>query len=347
MMSGTSLDGLDIAAVDFMFLRGRWSYVLRKAVTIRYDKQWKDQLATAHQLSGAALIALHTAYGRFLGEQVGAFVKSNRLGAPDFVASHGHTIFHQPDQRFTFQLGESNALHAVCGYPVIADFRSLDVALGGEGAPLVPAGDEVLFGDYDICLNLGGIANLSRRSGGRRIAFDICFCNMALNTLMAEVSKDYDAQGALAATGKIHEGLHQALTQQQMKWRKDRPSLGREMFETSIQPLLEQRAIPLADRLRTVCESVATEIAQSVGRHSRPVRMLATGGGALNTFLMSRIAAAGGPRLQVVIPERAVVEFKEALVFAFLGVLRLRDEPNALRSVTGARKDSSGGLIAG
>ncbi|MBL7859462.1 MAG: anhydro-N-acetylmuramic acid kinase [Cyclobacteriaceae bacterium] len=346
LMSGTSLDGLDMAHCTFKHDGSSWSYQLKRAVTIPYTAAWRKHLITAHLYAGEELIALDIAYGKFLGDACLKFIKANRLKA-DFISSHGHTIFHQPKKGFTFQLGNGQALYATSGVPVILDFRSLDVLRGGEGAPLVPAGDKFLFNEYSVCLNLGGIANLSMDVKGRRLAYDICFLNMGLNYLATKAGKKFDAQGLMADSGALHTGLWKNLMRVYAGLRKKRPSLGREIFEKQVQPLLDDESIPLNDRLRTFTDSAAAEISSSILTTSEKPRVLCTGGGAFNSFFISRLLEFCGDYAELIIPEDDVVNFKEALVFAFLGVLRYRGEINCLKSVTHASRDSSSGVMIG
>lgn len=345
LMSGTSLDGLDIAYGRFT-KTGRWAFKVIDAVTISYSTYWKSKLIEAPFLSGEDLLALHSAYGAFVGGECRKFIRKRGIRAVDLIASHGHTIFHQTERRFTFQLGDGNAIHAVTGLPVVFDFRSLDVALGGQGAPLVPVGDRHLFGQYDVCLNLGGIANLSMEKSNGRVAFDICFANMALNFLASKIDLGFDRNGTLASRGSVNEALLESLTDAYRPLYKKRPALGREGFETAIQPLLESESIAIEDRLRTVCESIAREVRRALPPSRKQLRILTTGGGALNGFLVTCIQRQAG-NARVEIPAREIIEFKEALVFALLGVLRLRGEINVLKSVTRASADSCSGVIAG
>lgn len=345
LMSGTSLDGLDLALVEFTAGK-RWTFDLLKGATYAYDRKWEKILDTAHTLSGNDLIERHAAYGRYLGERCVSFLQKAKPDRIDLIASHGHTIFHQPEKGITFQLGDGAALHAVTGIPVVSDFRSLDVSLGGEGAPLVPLGDRLLFPSYDVCLNLGGIANLSMEVKGIRTAFDICFCNMALNYLMKEKGESFDRDGRQASQGAVNQVLLKEIQQAYRGVRKKRASLGREFFEKALKPLLNNRSIPHQDRLRTVCESVAFELknALPVGKK---LQILATGGGALNRFLISSLRTHLNGNAMIVLPSREIIDYKEAIIFAFLGLLRIRNEINVLRSVTRARRDSSSGVISG
>lgn len=346
MMSGTSLDGLDIAYCVFRKLASGWKYTIEQAATVKYSAEWQSRLAQAHLLSGFDLMALHAAYGSYLGKAARVFADKHAL-KPDFVASHGHTVFHQPGKNFTTQIGNGYNLSAACSLPVICDFRMEDVAFGGEGAPLVPAGDKFLFQEFDVCLNLGGIANLSVDVKGKRLAYDICFCNMALNAIAGEVGKKYDKGGMMAATGSVNEKLLASLQKVYRKFKNKRPSLGREIFEKEILHLLQDQTISAEDRICTFTESAAREICDAIRSHKMNARVLCTGGGAFNAFLITRMLENGGDEITFIIPEDDVVKFKEALVFGFLGVLRTRGEVNVLRSVTQASRDCSSGTMIG
>lgn len=345
-MSGTSLDGVDIACCTFSF-RKNWSFTIDKAETIQYSTSWLKKLREAHQLSSEKLAELDSAYGNFLGTLCSNFIRKNKIKGIDFISSHGHTIFHQPEKGFTLQIGNGNAIHAASGLPVIYDFRSLDVAHGGQGAPLVPIGDKFLFNEYDVCLNLGGIANLSLNKKKDRIAFDICYTNMGLNYLANKAEKKFDMNGALSSNGEVNQKMLSDLDRVYSKLKLKRPSLGREFFEKYIQPILDRDNISLEDRLRTFTESTAKEIAEVILKSGKKGTVLCTGGGTLNSFLMYRLIENCGDDATLVIPEKEVIDFKEAIVFAFLGVLRSRNEINCLKSVTGATQSSSSGVIVG
>ena len=346
LMSGTSLDGLDIAYCVFQQSVKGWKYTIEQAATLRYSAQWQSRLSQAYAITGQELMALDAAYGAFLGKAAREFVDKHAIKV-DFIASHGHTVFHQPQKRFTTQIGNGYSLHAASSLPVIFNFRMLDVAFGGEGAPLVPAGDKFLFHEYDVCLNLGGIANLSVDVNAKRLAFDICFCNMGLNHLAEEAGKKYDKNGALAAAGSVNTKMLAALAKIYRKFQGKRPSLGREIFEKEFLAILNDKTIPLGDRLCTFTESAAREICQAIKAHKATARVLCTGGGAFNSFLIARMLENGGDDITFVIPDEDVVKFKEAMVFGFLGVLRVRNEVNCLRSVTQASSDTSSGTMIG
>lgn len=346
LMSGTSLDGLDLAYCVFQKVASGWKYQIEKASTVRYPAEWLSRLSEAHTLGGQELMAVDASYGAYLGKATRTFLDKHGLKV-DFVASHGHTVFHQPDKKFTTQIGNGYSLHVASGLPVICDFRMQDVAFGGEGAPLVPAGDKLLFHEYDVCLNLGGIANLSVDVKGKRLAYDICFCNMGLNFLAGEASMKYDKNGELAAEGTVNKGMLKSLDKIYSKLRRKRPSLGREIFEKEVLAVIKDKSIPLEDRLCTFTESAAREICDAIKDHRPRARVLCTGGGTFNAFLIARMLDNGGDDITFMIPDEDVVKFKEAMVFAFLGVLRVRNEINCFSSVTHALRDSSSGTMIG
>ncbi len=346
LMSGTSLDGLDIACCTFSY-KEQWKFTIEKAETLSYSANWLKKLKEAHILSAEKLAELDNSYGKFLGECCRDLVKKHKIRNIDFISSHGHTVFHQPEKGFTLQIGNGNAIHAASGLPVIYDFRSLDVAHGGQGAPLVPIGDKLLFNEYDVCLNLGGIANVSLTQKKERIAFDVCYMNMGLNHLANKANKKYDHNGALASSGEVSRKMLGELDRVYSKVKLNRPSLAREFFEVQIQPILDREDFSIRDRLATFTESAAKKITEAILESKRKVSVLCTGGGTFNSFLMYRLVELCGDDVMFIIPENEVVNFKEALVFAFLGVLRVRGEVNCLKSVTGASKDSSSGVTIG
>lgn len=336
LMSGSSLDGIDIIAVRF---HPHYTYEILQAETLPYPAVWQERLANAFLSQPSALGELDKAYGRYLGQCVRDFNERNHL-QPDFVASHGHTIFHQPEQGFTLQIGDGQALADACGCLTVNDFRSEDVSKGGQGAPLVPIGDRLLFSDYDICLNIGGIANLSYEEGGERIAYDICIANQALNHLAQRKGMPYDKDGRLARQGRVSDTLLQALNDNEYFRMAPPKSLGREFFESCQRSLLE--SCPTEDALATFTEHIALQTARCVA-HLPQGNLLVTGGGARNLFLIERLQS-HTPH-QVVVPDRQTVDYKEALIFALLGLLRLEGHTNVLRSVTGASSDSCSGRI--
>lgn len=359
-MSGTSLDGVDLAYCYFSKDDSGWKFEIRNAETISYSKEWKEKLSSLHTKDAATFTKTNAAYGYFLGTLVKEFVEKNKM-AVDFVSSHGHTIFHQPQNKFTSQIGDGAALSAACGLPVVCDFRTTDVALGGQGAPLVPIGDQLLFKDYDFYLNLGGIANITSqfatalknssplgRSGGV-IAFDVAPCNIVLNMLASQLGKEFDEAGQFARQGNVNDSLLNQLNGLPY-YNPDKSgpkSLGREDVERDFVSLINTSNISVEDKLRTFCENVAMQVSKVITSYSQlptlDSRLLITGGGTFNTFLVSRIKELS--KAEIIIPDKKIIQYKEALIFAFLGVLRWRGVVNCLKSVTGASKDSTGGAI--
>ena len=346
LMSGTSLDGVDIAFCTFKQRGDGWNYSIGEAKTVKYRAEWLKKLSQAHTLSAEEFAALDVNYGKLLGTFTRDFISKNKL-KPDFISSHGHTVFHQPKKGFTTQIGNGQAIYSLTGVPVVYDFRTLDVLRGGQGAPLVPAGDKFLFSDYDVCLNLGGIANLSVDVKNSRRAYDICFVNMGLNYLAEKAGKAYDKNGEMASDGEVDKTLSRKLSGIYATLKNKRPSLGRELFDAKVKPLLDDQKIPIKNRLCTVSFAAAKEIAEAILTLAKKPRVLCTGGGAFNKFLISQILEAIGDDAMLIMPDEEIIKFKEALVFAFLGVLRVRDEVNCLKSVTGATVNSSSGVLAG
>lgn len=345
LMSGTSLDGLDVAYVEFTYERNRWTYNMQYAETFPYPEEMVVALKKAPHLDALAFQQLDVNLGKWMGEKVKAFVTAHGFTV-DFIASHGHTVFHQPHQCLTVQIGNGASIAAATQIPVVCDFRKLDVALNGQGAPLVPIGDEILFADYHCCLNLGGIANLSVLYHGRRIAFDICPCNLVLNHLAETLGKTYDEGGLLAQQGNLLSPLLAELNRLSYYQQSFPKSLGREWVEKYVFPLLARHSSSSLDLLRTFTEHIAIQIAEAIG-YLVPIphaRLLITGGGAFNAYLMSRIDHYL-PEKQIILPDELTIKYKEALIFAFLGVLRWRNDINVLSSVTGATHDHSGGVI--
>jgi anhydro-N-acetylmuramic acid kinase len=342
LMSGTSLDGLDIALCNFFFQDKKWAYTIENMKTVDYNKGWKNKLGTAHKLSSTKLIELDAMFGKFIGKQVSDFIKKNKISGVDLIASHGHTVFHQPEKGFTLQIGSGASIAAITGIKTVCDFRSGDVALGGQGAPLVPVGDELLFAEYDACLNIGGIANISFNRNNKRVAFDICPANTIFNYLASKKGLAYDKGGKLATSGKIHWNLLKKLNSLPFYEDYKSKSLGREWIEKNIFTAADKEKISLQDKLATVSEHAALQVAR-VLNHFKIKNVLVTGGGAYNNDFISRISVYSNS--EIVIPDNNTIQFKEALIFAFLGVLRVRGEINCLRNVTGAKRDSIGGAV--
>ncbi|HVU56110.1 MAG TPA: anhydro-N-acetylmuramic acid kinase [Puia sp.] len=382
LMSGSSLDGLDIVYVHLQEGASsikdnprKWEFSILHAACYPYSKEWREKLATARELSAGDYLLLHTAYGRYLGEQVLRFIEEHGLHYQvQLIASHGHTTFHAPEHNMTAQLGDGAALAAVTGINVVSDLRAMDVALGGQGAPIVPVGERLLLQDYAFFLNLGGIANVSAhghpgvgagdavadgKAGGRSfVAFDVCPANRVLNILAGLAGKEYDANGALAAGGKVDEGLLGRLNALPYYDKPYPKSLANEFGTETVLPMIREGMggdaasgrggrFTVEDGLRTYVEHIAIQIRRAVeGLGSASGRMLVTGGGAHNGFLIGRLRELLAPQgIEVVAPDAQLVDYKEALVMALIGVLRWREENNVYSSVTGASRDSIGGAV--
>lgn len=341
-MSGSSLDGADIAYCEFRRKKNTWTYKVPYTITYDYSPEWRKKLKNAFNASANELAGLDVQYGMFLGKILSVFMKESKI-KPDFIASHGHTVFHNPEQHYTMQIGNGGQIAARTKTAVINDFRSSDIARGGQGAPLVPIGDKLLFGEYDFCLNLGGIANISFDDyTNQRKAFDIVPCNMALNMLAGEINQPYDENGDLAREGQIDINLLEELNALDFYWMTGSKSLGREWFEKNILPVLTKSQASTRNKLATFTEHIALQIGKVTSKFPGS-SILITGGGACNSYLIERISEAVSP--EVFLPEKKLIDYKEAIIFGFLGVLRYRSEVNTLRSVTGATSDSSGGVI--
>ncbi|MDC6352187.1 anhydro-N-acetylmuramic acid kinase [Zeaxanthinibacter sp. PT1] len=346
MMSGTSLDGLDLAYCHISSSDKGWEYEIKASKNISYTAAWRSRLIDSIQLPATGLLKLHHEYGTWLGRMAAEFAREQQLDI-DFIASHGHTSHHQPQSGFTFQLGYGQNVAHASRLRTIADFRSYDVVLGGQGAPLVPIGDRVFFGNYDFCLNLGGISNISFEKNGHRVAYDIGLANMILNHIAGTVGLDYDKDGALARKGKLQKELLQALNNLPYYSLPMPKSTGYEWFLEEVVPLIDSDQYSVEDLLHTSVHHICEQVALSVENHRKSGEnsILVTGGGAFNPFLVEVLREKLSEIGEVVIPDRTLVEYKEALVFALMGVMRLEGKNNVLSSVTGAEKDSSSGLI--
>lgn len=342
LMSGTSLDGTDLAACTFRFINNQWTYNIVAAETRAYPNDLKTELAGLYAMDARNFSRFHAYYGHYLGKLVAEFALKTKFQA-EFVASHGHTIFHDPQTGYTAQIGDGAAIAFQSKLPVVCDFRTSDVAAGGQGAPLVPIGDKLLFGSYDACLNLGGIANISMDYQGSRIAYDICPVNMAFNFLSNQLGFEYDDDGRMAESGKTIQALLNQFLQLDYFAQTFPKSLGREWFENNMLPLIktdDKTQIP--DLLRTCLDLASIQIANNLNKFNIKDVMV-TGGGAFNKFLLNSIRKHTLCNIEV--PDSVLVNFKEALIFAFLGVLRWNNQANCLASVTGANKNVCGGAI--
>ncbi|RPH30273.1 MAG: anhydro-N-acetylmuramic acid kinase [Bacteroidales bacterium] len=341
VMSGTSLDGLDICLCSFKKNDEKWAYQIHKAITLNYTDEIKGKLTSVFTTSGLELTKFDYDYGRWIGIQIKAFTQGIDT-TPDFIASHGHTIYHKPNEGYTLQIGKGAAIAAESGLPCICDFRSSDVCRSGQGAPLVPIGDKFLFSEYDICLNLGGFANLSYEYNNNRLAFDIGPCNIILNSIAQEMGYSFDCEGNLGKIGSVNESLLSSLNALDY-YHKDSPkSLGREWVESTFAPIIKDYNISPEDKLSTVYEHISQQICIVTNRINGK-NILITGGGTHNGLLIHLIRNKSNH--SIVTPDNLTIDFKEALIFAFLGVLYIQKQYSALASVTGASTNSISGCL--
>jgi anhydro-N-acetylmuramic acid kinase len=338
-MSGTSLDGLDICIVQFIKEKDNWQYKILNAESETYPEEIKNKLTSAQLMDALSYARFNTDYGIYLGERIKNFIAKHSI-KPDLISSHGHTIFHQPEIRFTAQIGSGACIAAETGIDTVCDFRTTDVALYGQGAPLVPIGDRYLFSDYDYCLNLGGFSNISFEENNQRIAYDICPVNYVLNHYMRTVGKDFDKDGETAGKGNINIELLRALNSLSFYSKVGPKSLSRENVEKEFIPLIDSYTLSIEDKLSTFCEHIANQI----GKNIKSGKVLVTGGGVFNKFLIERMQE-NTPHCEYYIPDIQTINFKEAIVFAFLGALCYHNIVNCLSSVTGAKSDSVSGAL--
>ena len=342
VMSGTSLDGIDLAHINFTIKDSKWKYQILESETISYSQNWLNKLKVAVSFSEKELLKLNEDYTELLGKIIKLFIDNYQIKNLDAVCSHGHTILHQPQNGFTLQIGNLPKIAALIQEKVVCDFRVQDVQLGGQGAPLVPIGDRILFSQYDYCLNLGGFSNVSFEDDSKRIAFDISPVNTVLNFYANKLGLDYDDKGKIARSGKVNLDLLNELNALDYYKKSFPKSLGFEFVKEIVLPLIEKHSISMEDKMHTFTEHIALQT--SLDLPKKEGKILITGGGAYNDFLIERMQF-HLPNIQIIIPNNKTLEFKEALIFALLGVLKLRNEINVLSSVTGARMDHSTGVI--
>jgi anhydro-N-acetylmuramic acid kinase len=374
LMSGSSLDGLDIVFVQLSKGSGKWTYEIIHASCYPYAEVWVEKLKNSVHLPALDYQLLHTEYGHFLGKQVNRFITENDLQFKvQLIGSHGHTAFHVPEAKMTAQLGDGAAIAAATGINVISDLRSMDIAFGGQGAPIVPIGERMLFAEHRLFLNLGGIANISvhhptipeekndyREGSGDCIAFDICPAGRVLNLLANEAGEAFDRDGALAARGRINSELLQELNGQAYYLRPYPKSLANNFGTDILYPIIKASGCGVRDALRTYTEHICLQIRAAVdsilgqgflrqeedGSVESDPSMLVTGGGAFNLFLIKRLKELLGEiKIGIIVPDDQTIKFKEALIMALIGALRWREEINVLSSVTGAVRDSIGGAV--
>lgn len=341
LMSGTSLDGLDIAYCKFVKKQG-WSYELIAIETYPYEQRFKERLRASVGLGVAALDQLSTDFGQLMADKLKLFIAKHAIDNIDLLASHGHTVFHQPQKGITLQIGDVHQMYNLIKKPIVYDFRSRDVALGGQGAPLVPIVDKLLFSQYEACINLGGFSNISFDVESERIAFDICAVNIVLNKLALQLGCDYDDRGVIAKSGKLNQELLRQLNALDYFAKSHPKSLAWEWLSDQVLPIIEVSESPVADIMRTFVAHIVNQISAVLKKY-RIQTVLLTGGGAFNDFLVEQLKMES--KANIVIGTHAIIEAKEALAFALLGLLRYLGKVNVLASVTGSVKDHSSGVI--
>ena len=340
LMSGTSLDGLDLCFAKFTKQNSGWKYEILQAETLPYSDLWENKLRNSINLKAEELFELNSKFGFFLAKKTQEFIEKYSLKNIDVIASHGHTVFHQPEKKYTVQIGDGKAIKILTKIPVVYDFRTQDVLLGGNGAPLVPIGDELLFSEFDACLNLGGFSNISFKENGKRIAFDICPVNIVLNYFAKYLGKDFDENGNFAKAGKVNLEILEQLNSLDFYHQDPPKSLGIEWVNEFIFPKL--RTETPENNLATFTEHAAFQIAEIFKKHNLK-KVLFTGGGTYNTHLLERISHYS--ETEIIVPKKEVIDFKEALIFAFMGVLKINNEINVLSSATGSSEDHITGIL--
>jgi len=340
LMSGTSIDGIDLVYVNFRYDKS-WNFKIINSKTYRYDKDWEIILHELINNDIESIKEIDKKYTKHLSDCILKFINEFSIKNIDFISSHGHTALHDPSSFMTYQIGNLPNISQFTGLKVICDFRSNDIKLGGHGAPLVPVGEKYLFPEFKTFINLGGFANITKKMDNRLIAYDICPVNIVLNYLSNMIGLKYDDMGNIAKSGKLNKQLYnnlESLAYYKLNFPK---SLGVEWVNNYMFPILKNFLnIPKEDMLNTFSNHFAKQIANNIDNGNK---ILITGGGAYNNYLIEKIKFLSNST--IVIPNSEIVEFKEALIFAFLGVLRDSNINNCYSSVTGASKDHSSGNI--
>lgn len=305
--------------------------------------KWNDfKTKNGIHLSSIELSELNIEYTNLLGNIISEFIAKNDISNLDAVCSHGHTILHQPENGFTLQIGNLPEIAKITNQKMVCNFRVQDVLFGGQGAPLVPIGDKILFSEFDYCLNLGGFSNISFEENNERIAFDISPVNTVLNFYANTFGLEYDDKGKISESGNVNLELLDELNKLEFYQKSYPKSLGFEFVQEIILPLLENHPISVEDKMRTFTEHIAFQIGEIL--QTKTGKLLISGGGVYNDFLIDRIKN-HLPKTEIIIPDEKTIKFKEALIFALLGVLKLRNEVNVLASVTGAKQNHSSGEV--
>ena len=341
VMSGTSIDGVDIAHCSFEAIENKWQFQIHHADCLPYSELWQNRLVKLHEQSAEVFAKTNVYYGHFLGQCVQQFIKKYEIQDKfSLVSSHGQTIFHNPSKGYTIQIGHGAAIAKECGLPVVCDLRTSDMAYGGQGAPIVPLGEKFLFPNLQQFVNIGGISNCSLHTNEQTIGYDVCMGNLLLDELASRVGKAYDNNGEMAASGAIHKELLADLNAHSYFAKSYPKSLDAEEVLNEFLPLVDAYSIPIEDQMATIVEHIAVQLSSAL--HSN-YKTMVTGGGALNSFLVKRLQSHFSN--EIILPETEIIENKEALIIAFLGLLRLNKQENVLASVTGANKNTINGAL--
>ncbi|MEZ4805218.1 MAG: anhydro-N-acetylmuramic acid kinase [Bacteroidia bacterium] len=349
IMSGSSMDGIDLALCTINSDNGKYSYSIDASETYPYSEVWRLRLSQLRKADALSYAKTDVFYGHYLGHLVNDFIKKNSIEV-DFISSHGHTAFHYPEEMISCQLGDGASLSAICNLPVVNDFRAMDIAKKGQGAPLVAIGDDMLFSDYDYCLNLGGFANISGKVGEYRVSFDICPANILLNRVARDLNKDFDEDGEIASRGSIQYSLLEELNDIDYYSMPFPKSLNRDWINNELWQIVKEgeKHTP-ENKMKTFVDHIGIQIAKSVdylsGKNSAGKKVLVTGGGAFNPILMDHIRT--HCEAEFIVPDETMVKYKEALIFAFMGVLRIENKENIIKTFTGAKSNSVSGSLNG
>ncbi len=340
VMSGSSLDGLDVSCCTYRKEGEKWGFQFIAGETFKFPDGIMRELLRVRSLSGLQLTELDKVLGKWIGKSCKAFIDSKNL-KPELIGSHGHTVFHDVSKGLTLQIGNGYEISLETGVPVYSDFRMKDILLGGQGAPLVPIGDYHLFEHYDACLNLGGIANISIKRDNTIYAYDVAPCNQVLNKIVEPLNVEFDDAGKLARTGKVSQSWIEELSSNKFYDLPFPKSISNEWVAKEV--ISSIPTMDLVDALHTFNHFIASTITHDLNKFGID-NVLITGGGAYNKFLIELMKEMV-PSMDLDVPDPYLIDFKEAIVIGLMGILRHRGEINVLSSVTGASRDSCSGAL--
>ena len=339
-MSGSSLDGVDLCLISFKKDQS-WDFKVIKYVQLSLSEELRKRLKNSENLNAREIHELDIDYGFWLGNQIKTFL-ANDSGVK-VIGIHGHTVFHDPKKNLSIQIGNGEVISHVTGLPTVDTFRIKDILHGGQGAPLVPIGDCLLFPDFQAWVNLGGIANITVKKEKGIMAWDIAPCNQVLNFLAGKLGHEYDKNGTIAASGHLLDEWLNELEKPAFFHQTPPKSLDNQWVK---QHLITDLPTNTPDALHTYCFFLSKQIHQAVKRFSSPsTKILFTGGGANNLFLIDQIKKQLSPSFQVIVPDKIIIDYKEAIIFGFLGLLRFLNQRNVLGEATGSNSDTISGVL--